>query len=147
MPGKSPRGRKKNLRVLTWGAFDLLHRGHMAYLTAARALGDHLTVAVYSDSIVRQDREQARPFVPQKERMEILAAMECVDQVIPLNHASPVHLIETVRPDIIACGSALQQRLLSKMVLPENVQVIPIKKSSRQSTTRIIKKIRKAFPS
>src|SRR5438034_229633 len=68
--------------VLTNGAFDLLHVGHVRYLQAARALGDLLIVGLNSDASVRAYKGPGRPLVPQDERAELLAALRCVDYVV-----------------------------------------------------------------
>ena len=72
--------RKAGKRVVfTNGCFDLLHIGHVRYLQEARKLGDCLVVAVNSDSSVRQIKEPGRPVVPEGQRAEVVAALNCVD--------------------------------------------------------------------
>ncbi|MFQ6042105.1 MAG: adenylyltransferase/cytidyltransferase family protein, partial [Candidatus Poribacteria bacterium] len=65
--------------VTTNGCFDVLHVGHVRYLQAARKLGDMLIVAINSDPSVQALKGESRPLVPENERAEMLAALECVD--------------------------------------------------------------------
>ncbi len=90
--------------VFTNGVFDLLHIGHARYLAQARALGDALIVAVNADESVKSFKGDLRPVVPQAERMELLAALACVDYVVPFGTRTPVPLIERVRPALYVKG-------------------------------------------
>src|SRR5947209_1448863 len=90
--------------VFTNGCFDVLHVGHVRYLQAARALGDLLVVGVNSDSSVRELKGPNRPLVPEEERAELLAALECVDYVSIFPELRPDALIEIVRPAIHVKG-------------------------------------------
>ena len=90
--------------VFTNGCFDLLHLGHVRYLQAARALGDLLVVGVNSDASARALKGAGRPLVPQDERAEVLAALECVDYVIIFEETTAVALVETLRPDVYVKG-------------------------------------------
>ena len=91
--------------VLTNGCFDLLHVGHVRYLTAARGLGDALIVAVNSDASVRRLKGITRPIVAQKERLEVLAALACVDYLILFGGKTPKKIIASVGPDILVKGA------------------------------------------
>ena len=91
--------------VLTNGCFDILHVGHVRYLLAARELGDRLIVAVNSDRSVRALKGEGRPRVPEAERAEILAALECVDAVTIFDSLDVNDLIRQLRPDIHAKGT------------------------------------------
>ena len=90
--------------VFTNGVFDLLHVGHARYLAEARALGDALIVAVNADESVKSFKGDLRPIVPLAERMEMLAALACVDYVVPFATRTPVPLIERVRPALYVKG-------------------------------------------
>ncbi len=79
--------------VFTNGVFDLLHVGHVRYLTRARELGDALVVAINSDRTVRELKGPARPVFDEAERAEILAALWCVDYVTIFDDVSPRSLI------------------------------------------------------
>jgi len=90
--------------VLTNGCFDVLHAGHVRYLTEARALGDRLLVAVNDDASVRRLKGAARPLVPLAERMAVLAALAPVDWVVAFAEDTPRELIERIRPDVLVKG-------------------------------------------
>ena len=90
--------------VFTNGCFDLLHRGHVTYLTRAKALGDVLVVAVNDDASVAALKGQGRPIVPLADRLEVLAALSCVDHVTAFGGDSPRQLLSAVRPDVYAKG-------------------------------------------
>ena len=94
--------------VFTNGVFDLLHVGHVRYLTEARALGDALVVAINSDRTVRELKGPDRPVFDQAERAEILAALKVVDYVIVFDDVSPRKLIATLLPDILVKGGDYQ---------------------------------------
>jgi rfaE bifunctional protein nucleotidyltransferase chain/domain len=91
--------------VLTNGAFDLLHVGHVRSLEGARALGDHLVVAVNDDASVARQKGAGRPFVPAAERAEILAALRCVDAVHVFAEDTVAPLLAALRPDFHAKGT------------------------------------------
>jgi D-beta-D-heptose 7-phosphate kinase / D-beta-D-heptose 1-phosphate adenosyltransferase len=90
--------------VFTNGVFDLLHRGHVEYLEEARLLGDRLVVGVNGDASVRRLKGPERPIIPEAERAEVLAALECVDLVVTFDEDTPARLIREVRPDVLAKG-------------------------------------------
>src|SRR5919112_3985789 len=90
--------------VFTNGCFDLLHVGHVRYLSEARRLGDALLVAVNSDASVRALKGTGRPVLKESERAEILAALEAVDFVTVFEEESPRALISEVLPDVLVKG-------------------------------------------
>lgn len=90
--------------VFTNGCFDLLHRGHVEYLYAARALGDALVVGVNTDESVRRLKGQGRPLVSLEDRMYVLAGLGCVDAVTPFGEDTPRELIAALLPDILVKG-------------------------------------------
>lgn len=91
--------------VLTNGCFDLLHVGHVRYLTAARALGDVLVVALNSDASVRRLKGAGRPLMTADERAEIVGALAAVDAVVIFEEDTVAHVIERLRPDVQAKGT------------------------------------------
>ncbi len=97
---------KRNGRrvVFTNGCFDLLHPGHIHTLEAARALGDILIVGLNSDGSVRTLKGPSRPVVPEQERAEILASLECVDAVTVFCDPTPQKVIAALLPDFIVKG-------------------------------------------
>ena len=90
--------------VFTNGCFDLLHRGHTRYLAQARALGDLLVVGLNSDASVRRLKGPTRPLVPQRDRCEVMAALEMVDYVSVFSEDTPYDLIKLVQPDVLVKG-------------------------------------------
>ncbi len=90
--------------VFTNGCFDLLHPGHVSYLTQARALGDALMVALNSDRSVRELKGLTRPILNEEERTVVMAALGCVDYVTIFDQATPRELIARILPDILVKG-------------------------------------------
>ena len=91
--------------VFTNGVFDVLHRGHVAYLDEARALGASLVVAVNTDASVRRlGKGDERPLNPLEDRMAVLAALAAVDLVVPFDADTPRDVIAACRPDVLVKG-------------------------------------------
>ena len=97
------RGQDRRI-VFTNGVFDILHRGHVAYLNRAKMLGDVLIVGVNSDDSVRRLKGPERPVNTLEDRMQVLAGLSGVDHVVPFGEGTPVDLIRTVRPHVFAKG-------------------------------------------
>ncbi|MBV9209127.1 MAG: adenylyltransferase/cytidyltransferase family protein [Acidobacteria bacterium] len=98
--------RKNGARVvLANGCFDLLHVGHVRYLEGARALGDILIVGINSDEQVRSLKGAGRPFMPERERAEIVASLRAVDIVTIFPEPTVEALIRAIRPDVHAKGT------------------------------------------
>jgi rfaE bifunctional protein nucleotidyltransferase chain/domain len=97
---------KRNGRrvVFTNGCFDLLHPGHIRILEQARELGDVLIVGLNSDASVRQLKGEGRPVSNERERAEILAALECVDAVVIFDALTPRDVIARLLPDVLVKG-------------------------------------------
>jgi rfaE bifunctional protein nucleotidyltransferase chain/domain len=97
---------KRNGRrvVFTNGCFDLLHPGHIRSLELARGLGDVLIVGLNSDASVRQLKGEGRPVIPERERAEILAALESVDAVVIFDELTPREVISHLLPDVLVKG-------------------------------------------
>ena len=92
--------------VWTNGCFDLLHVGHIRSLQAARKFGDVLVVGVNSDESVRRLKGQRRPIIPALERVEILAALECVDHVVLFEELTPeAGRFASLQPDVHCKGA------------------------------------------
>jgi D-beta-D-heptose 7-phosphate kinase/D-beta-D-heptose 1-phosphate adenosyltransferase len=101
---KDPATRHRKV-VFTNGCFDILHAGHVTYLEEARALGDVLVVGVNTDESVRQLKGPTRPIVSLEHRMRLLAALGCVDYVVPFHEATPLELITALLPDVLVKGA------------------------------------------
>lgn len=91
--------------VLTNGAFDLLHVGHLRYLRAAAALGDVLIVAINSDASVAAAKGPSRPIIPERERAELIASIVGVDAVTLFAEPTAAAVIAAVRPHVHAKGT------------------------------------------
>ena len=91
--------------VLANGCFDLFHVGHIRYLAGAKQLGDVLIVGMNSDGAVRQLKGEGRPFMPENERAEIVAAIRFVDAVTLFDEPTVEELIMAIRPDFHAKGT------------------------------------------
>jgi len=87
------------------GCFDIIHVGHVRYLQAAKALGDVLIIAVNTEESVKLTRPERLPINPDRERMEVVAALEPVDYVVPLLDRLPNALLELYKPHIQAKGT------------------------------------------
>lgn len=90
--------------VMTNGCFDLLHPGHITYLEEAAALGDHLIVAVNDDDSVSRLKGEYRPINKLEDRMHMLAALSCVDWVVPFSEDTPERLLCHVAPSVLVKG-------------------------------------------
>ncbi len=100
------RARSQGRRVVfTNGCFDLFHVGHLRSLEAARALGDLLVVGINEDASVRRLKGPLRPYLALPHRAELLASLTVVDWVVPFAEETPLHMIRTIRPQILAKGA------------------------------------------
>lgn len=90
--------------VFTNGCFDILHRGHVRFLSQARALGDVLIVGLNSDESIRRIKGATRPINTLADRIEVLSGLQSVDALVPFHDDSPVELIRAVRPDVFVKG-------------------------------------------
>lgn len=131
--------------VLTNGCFDILHPGHVRYLQQARKLGDKLVVLVNSDASVKRLKGPERPVNQLDQRMEMLAALECVDWVTEFDADTPQTLIESLLPDILVKGGDyddISQIAGHECVLANGGEVKILSFIEGHSTTNIIKTIK-----
>ena len=135
--------------VFTNGCFDLLHPGHIQSLEAARALGDLLIVGINSDSSVRSLKGSSRPVLPEQERAEILASLECVDAVLIFPELTPQNVIAKLLPDVLVKGGDWpgDQIVGREEVEAAGGKVVRIDIVPGYSTTTILEKIRALNPS
>ena len=137
---------KRNGRrvVFTNGCFDLLHPGHVRLLEEARALGDALIVGLNSDASVRSFKGAGRPIFPERERAEILAALECVDAVVIFPEPTPREIISKLLPDVLVKGGdwRADQIIGREEVEAAGGRVVSIPVVAGHSTTAILEKIR-----
>jgi D-beta-D-heptose 7-phosphate kinase/D-beta-D-heptose 1-phosphate adenosyltransferase len=129
--------------VFTNGCFDIIHRGHVDYLTKARALGDALIVGVNSDASVRRLKGPTRPVVQEDDRAFVLAGLASVDYACIFDEDTPFDLIKAVVPDILVKGGdwAIENVVGRDIVEAAGGSVQTIAFVEGRSTTNIIKKI------
>lgn len=129
--------------VTTNGCFDILHVGHVRYLQEAKEFGDILVVAVNSDDSVKAIKGDKKPLVPEDERAELLAALECVDYVMIFPELNPIKFLEELRPDVHVKGGdyTLEKVIERKTVESFGGEMRVVSGVSGKSTTNIIKLI------
>lgn len=125
--------------VFTNGCFDLLHAGHVRYLSEARALGDLLVVAINTDRSVSAIKP-GRPLVPQSERAEVLAALSSVDYVTAFDEETPYGLIEYLRPDVLVKGGDWRRQEIVGSDLVPDTRSLPYHEGL--STSALIERIK-----
>lgn len=132
--------------MFTNGCFDLLHPGHVKLLEAARALGDRLVVGINSDESVRILKGPGRPVIPELERAEILANLECVDAVTVFDELTPQKTIAALLPDVLVKGGDWpgNQIVGREEVEAAGGRVELIEVVQGYSTTEILRKMREA---
>jgi rfaE bifunctional protein nucleotidyltransferase chain/domain len=131
--------------VFTNGVFDLLHVGHVTLLEASRAQGAALIVGVNSDESVRRLGKGAdRPLVPLAGRARVLAALACVDCVVPFEEATPLELIRALRPDVLVKGADYAPEAIvgASDVVGWGGRVVRVPLVAGQSTTDLIRRLR-----
>jgi D-beta-D-heptose 7-phosphate kinase/D-beta-D-heptose 1-phosphate adenosyltransferase len=133
--------------VFTNGCFDILHRGHIAYLNRAKTCGDILIVGLNSDESVRRLKGSSRPINSLEDRAQILAALSCVDHIVPFDGDTPHDLIRVIQPDVFVKGGDYSRETLPEASLVEelggSVEILPYLED--HSTTNIIERIRKIY--
>ena len=129
--------------VFTNGCFDILHRGHVEYLTEAKACGDKLVTALNSDTSVRGLKGESRPIQSQEDRAVILDALESVDLVVIFDQETPAKIIKSLLPDVLTKGGDYSaETIVGADTVTENggeIKVIPFRPG--QSTSSIVEKI------
>jgi len=128
--------------VFTNGAFDILHLGHLTYMTFARQQGDCLVVGLNSDASVRRYKGDKRPLVPQQERAAMLAGLRSVDYVVIFDEDEPKELIAHILPDVLVKGEDWAHYVSGRDVVEANGgKVVLAKMVEGRSTTNVIKRI------
>ena len=129
--------------VFTNGCFDLLHPGHVRYLTEAHKLGDRLVVAVNADETVSKLKGKGRPLVRIEERMEVLASLAVVDYVIPFGEETPARVITELVPDVLVKGGdwPIAQIVGRDTVEAAGGRVLSLPFAQGYSTSQLIERI------
>ncbi len=131
------------------GCFDLLHVGHVRYLEAAREQGDVLVVGVNGDQAVRELKGAGRPLLPAEARVELVAALECVDYVVVFEGATAEALLSDLRPDVQCKGTDYTRESVPERAVVESyggeVRIVGDSKShsTRGMLAEIVKKAEK----
>lgn len=128
--------------VFTNGCFDILHRGHVAYLNEARSLGDVLIVGMNSDASVKRLKGESRPINHEADRKFVLENLKAVDFVEIFEEDTPYNLINKVRPNTLVKGGdwSVDQIVGSDIVMKEGGKVLSLNFVDGFSTTNIIEK-------
>ena len=137
------KSQKDKKTVFTNGCFDILHYGHVRYLADAKSMGDILIVGLNSDASTRRLKGKNRPINTQKDRAEVLSALESVDYVVVFNDDTPYRLIKTLKPDILVKGGDWLKKDIvgADIVVSGGGKVLTIPYVKNRSTTNIINKI------
>ncbi|MGI9250134.1 MAG: bifunctional D-glycero-beta-D-manno-heptose-7-phosphate kinase/D-glycero-beta-D-manno-heptose 1-phosphate adenylyltransferase HldE [Pseudohongiellaceae bacterium] len=137
---------RKEKIVFTNGCFDIIHAGHIGYLTEARKLGHRLIVAVNDDPSVRRLKGPGRPINPLERRMAVLAALEAVDWITNFPEDTPQPLLKLLQPDILVKGGdyTLEQIIGADYVKSYGGKVKALQFLDDCSTSAIVEKMKGA---
>ncbi len=135
--------------VFTNGCFDILHAGHVRYLTAARREGDLLVVGLNSDQSVKRIKGPQRPLVSEQQRAEVLAGLWCVDYIVIFDDPDPLRVIQALQPGVLVKGDdwAENQIIGADVVKSDGGRVVRVPVVGGISTSRIIERIVQRFGS
>lgn len=133
--------------VFTNGCFDILHSGHVQYLFQAKSLGDFLVVGINDDLSVRLLKGEGRPIVPLEDRALTLAALECVDIVVPFGDPDPLRLIKAIGPHFLVKGEDWPEEAIvgAEWVRSNGGEVVRMPLRAGISTSEIIRRILSRF--
>jgi len=135
--------RNQSRVVFTNGCFDLMHAGHVSYLTTARQQGDLLVIGLNSDRSVRAIKGATRPIVAQDMRAKVLEALECVTYITYFDEPDPLLLIQAIKPDVLVKGADWEadQIIGAPEVKAAGGRVVRVPLLPGISTSEIIKRI------
>ncbi len=134
--------------VFTNGCYDVLHPGHVRLLESARSLGDVLILALNTDSSVARLKGPKRPVLPQEQRAEVAAELECVDAVTFFDEDTPRELIAEVLPDVLVKGADWSHFIAGREeVEAAGGKVMPLPLEPGYSTTGILEEVLQRMPS
>lgn len=137
--------RSKGKRIVfTNGCFDIIHLGHIKYLSKAKKLGDVLVVGLNSDSSVRAIKGRSRPINNERDRAKVLASLNFIDYVTVFNESTPERLIKKLRPDVLVKGADWKARDIvgKKFVKSYGGKVARVPFVRGYSTTSIINRVK-----
>jgi D-beta-D-heptose 7-phosphate kinase/D-beta-D-heptose 1-phosphate adenosyltransferase len=130
--------------VFTSGCYDLLHIGHVRSFEAARGLGDALVVGVNRDRRVRDLKGSGRPLVRERQRAEVVAALECVDYVALFGEDDAAPLIRALRPDIVCKGGEYRGKRIPEQEAIESLggRFVHLRQIPGSRTSLILERMR-----
>ena len=130
--------------VFTNGCFDILHLGHIKYLSEAANMGDILIIGLNSDSSVKKIKGNGRPINNQDSRSMLLASLFFVDSVIIFDEETPADLIEKIKPDILVKGNDYKENEIvgADIVKRNNGKVVTVELVEGYSSSNIINKVK-----
>lgn len=133
--------------IFTNGCFDLLHVGHVRYLTAARKEGDLLVVGLNSDASIKMIKGRQRPIVEQAQRSEIVASLQVVDYVTFFDEPDPLRLIQRLKPAVLVKGAdwSTEDIVGADFVKSRGGRVVRVPLVKDMSSSNIIERIMKRF--
>ena len=132
--------------VFTNGFFDVFHSGHVHLLQEARKHGDILIVAINSDRSTKENKGEHRPFLSQDERLKILSSLDCLDHAIVFDELTPVKIISSLQPDIVAKGGNFSvDQVIGKDIIEKYggiIKIIPLNETT--NTKSLLERISSA---
>lgn len=135
---------KKKYKLVTInGSFDLLHAGHLYILEEAKAQGDRLLVALNSDSSIQQYKSKDRPIIPLAYRLEMMAALKCVDYVTWFEELNPIKILSLIKPHVHVNGSEYDKNCIEAEIVKQHggiLHIVGLKEGL--STSKIVDKIK-----
>ena len=134
----------KNKIVFTNGCFDILHRGHIEYLSQARDRGDILIIGLNSDASIKRIKGEGRPVQDETSRTLLLASLRFVDVVVLFDEETPYELIKIVLPDVLVKGGDYSENTIvgADIVKANGGEVVTIPIVAGYSTSKILKVIK-----
>lgn len=134
--------------VMVHGSFDLLHAGHIRFLTESRRLGDALVVSVYTDRAIRRIKGPERPFLALDQRVELLSAIDGVDYLVACDADDPQRIVKALKPDVLASGKGhfTAEQFYERMVRSHGGELRTIKNFPAQATAAVAERLRRHNP-
>jgi len=131
--------------VFTNGCFDLVHRGHIEVLAKTADLGNRLIIGLNSDESIRELKGENRPIIDENSRAILLASLQFVDAIVFFTDETPITLIETIVPNILAKGGdyKIEDIVGNEVVIQNGGEVKTVPLTDGFSTTNIVEKIKK----
>jgi D-glycero-beta-D-manno-heptose 1-phosphate adenylyltransferase len=133
--------------VFTNGTFDIIHRGHVEYLAAAKKMGDVLIVGLNSDASIRRIKGPKRPVNRQPDRAAVLAALASVDYICSFGEDTPYRMIRRLVPDVLVKGADWKKAAIvgSDVVTGHGGSVRTVRLTPGRSTTNVIQRVLQAY--